>query len=90
MWFPAGKLLIQAVQQTGLTGNMILDRHAIRPALDNIEVAVEGLVRTYQRPYSVFDQDKSPNAHEAHHCEDYCMTRYGDGSEILLLDDQSR
>ena len=49
------RLLIAAIEQAGLTGDMAVDRNAIRLALENLETPVQGLVKEYRRPFSVFD-----------------------------------
>lgn len=78
------KVLIQAIKQTGLSGNMDKDRAAIRLALENIQEPVTGLVKTYRTPFSAFDQQSNPNAHEALHAEDYCMGEFGKNDEIVI------
>jgi branched-chain amino acid transport system substrate-binding protein len=78
------KLLIQAIQQTGLTGDIKHDRNAIRLALENINQPIEGLVTTYNKPFSVFDSQNNINAHEALNQQHYCMGRYGLNNEVLI------
>lgn len=78
------KLLIQAVQQTELSGDMLKDRNTIRVALENINTPVKGLVKTYLQPFSEFDAVTNINAHEALHKEHYCMGKYGPAGEILI------
>lgn len=78
------KLLIQAIQQTELSGNIIKDRNAIRLALENIETPIQGLVKNYTRPFSVFDKHSNNNAHEALSTQDYCMGSYSSSNEILI------
>lgn len=79
------KLLIQAINQVGLTGNMNVDRSQIRQALESLSAPVEGLVKTYDAPFSVFNQDTNRDAHEALHTENYCMGKYGSRDEISIL-----
>jgi len=78
------KLLIQAIRQTGLTGDIGRDRNSIRLALENIQEPVEGLVKTYNAPFSVFDENTNPNAHEALSSNNYCMGAYGPENQILV------
>ena len=72
------------MQQTKLTGDMTKDRNAIRLALENIQTPVQGLVKTYIKPFSIFDENTNPDAHEALHKENYCMGRYGLNDEVLI------
>lgn len=78
------KLLITAIEETGLTGDIARDRDAVRRALENIQKPVEGLVKTYETPFTVFDADTAPNAHEALGREHYCMGQYSESDEIIL------
>ena len=82
--YDATKILIQAIRQAGLTGNVKQDRAAIRLALENIKAPVQGLVKNYTKPFSVFDEKSNQNAHEALHKENYCMGSYGTADEVLL------
>ncbi len=77
------KLLIAACRKAGLTGDISRDRMAVRDALENINVPVRGLIKTYIKPFSVFDGD-NPDAHEALSIEDYVMAHYGNDGEIIL------
>lgn len=78
------KLLIQAIQETGLTGDTVKDRNAIRLALEALKTPVQGLVKTYVSPFSVFDENNNYNAHEALHKENYCMGKFGAKDEVFI------
>mgnify|MGYP003625722378 CR=1 FL=1 len=78
------KLLIQAIKQAGLTGDMTKDRNAIRLALENINTPVQGLVKNYLKPFSEFDLHDNVNGHEALNPENYCMAKFGANDEILI------
>lgn len=78
------KLLIQAIKQAGFTGDLAKDKNAIRLALENIETPIQGLVKTYIKPFSEFDEINNVNAHEALNSEDYCMAKFGENDEILI------
>ncbi len=78
------RILIQAITQTGLTGNMAKDRAQIRLALENIDRPVEGLVKTYTTPFSEFSETTNRNAHEALHTENYCMGQYGPLGDVVI------
>lgn len=79
------KLLIQAIKQVGLTGDMSIDRNKVRLALENLEKPIEGLVKTYEKPFSVFNHITNPDAHEALDEKHYCMAEYGSQNEIRII-----
>lgn len=79
------KILIAAIRQAGLSGDVVKDRDAVRLAFEGLNAPVQGLVKTYEKPYSSFDLVANINAHEALHSDDYCMARYGDDDEILII-----
>ena len=81
------KLLIQAIQQTGLTGDMAKDRNAIRLALEDMQTPVQGLIKIYNKPFSMFDEKTNYNAHEALNKNNYCMGRFGNKDQILITKD---
>ncbi|ASP46837.1 ABC transporter substrate-binding protein [Cognaticolwellia beringensis] len=81
------KLLIQAIKQIVLTGDIGKDRNAIRLALENIDVPIQGLVKTYRKPFSEFNPLTNINAHEALNPENYCMAKFGENDEILILNE---
>ncbi|WP_315979972.1 hypothetical protein [Aliamphritea spongicola] len=77
------RLMIAAIEQAGLTGDVIADRAAIRAALNRLQVPVEGLIKTYRQPFSAFSPDQ-PDAHEALGTEDLRMARYNGQGNIIL------
>lgn len=81
------KILIQAIKQTGLTGNVAYDRNALRLALENLQEPVNGLVKSYKKPFSVFNEQTNVNAHEALNADHYCMGRYGPDNDIQIYQD---
>jgi branched-chain amino acid transport system substrate-binding protein len=78
------RLLIQAIKQTGLTGNVATDRNAIRLALENIDKPIQGLIKTYIKPFAEFNLETNNNAHEALNPDSYCMGSFGKQDEILI------
>jgi branched-chain amino acid transport system substrate-binding protein len=78
------KILIDAIKQSGLTGNIMEDRNKVRLALENLNTSVKGLIKTYNKPFSIFDEKQNTNAHEALNSADYCMGKYGENDEILI------
>lgn len=83
------KLLIAAIKQEGLSGDIAEDRNTIRVALENLKTPVQGLEKTYEMPYSVFNADTNVNAHEALHDSDFCMAHYGKNDEIFIIEQSS-
>jgi branched-chain amino acid transport system substrate-binding protein len=81
------KLLIQAIKQSKLTGNTLKDRNTIRLALENLSNPVQGLIKTYDKPFSVFDFEFNNKAHEALNDNDYCMGHYGAMDEIIIINE---
>lgn len=77
------RVLIAAIDQAGLTGDILQDRKRLRAVLENLHTPVRGLVKTYVRPFRPFD-DRHPDAHEALSVEDFVMARYGKDGEIIL------
>lgn len=78
------RLLLAAVRQAGLTGDMQRDRAAIRDALENLKTPVPGLIKTYDRPFSPYSP-KNPDAHEALGEEHFTFGRYTDDNAIQLV-----
>ncbi len=80
------KILIAAVEQVGLAGDIKSIRRNVRLALENLDQPVHGLIKTYIKPYGVFSE-KNRDAHEALSIEDFTMAHYGDNDEIVLEED---
>lgn len=77
------RILIAAVNQAQLTGNIMQDRAAIRLALEHLKQPVKGLLKTYEQPFRPFSA-KHNDAHEALNIKDFTMGRYGKQGEIDL------
>lgn len=77
------KLLIAAANQKELTGNIKVDRRTLRNALENINIPVEGLIKTYQRPFQPYS-DTNPDGHEALGAEELVLGRYDNNNHIIL------
>jgi branched-chain amino acid transport system substrate-binding protein len=82
--YDLAKILIAAVDRIELSGDMAADRRAVRSSLEQLEKPVRGLVKTYEKPFGVFDEN-NPDAHEALSSDDLVMARYGSQGEIVLL-----
>jgi branched-chain amino acid transport system substrate-binding protein len=82
--YDLSKLLINAIKQAGITGNISVDRNAIRLALEELATPIQGLVKTYNKPFSAFDEKQNFNGHEALSEENYCMGQFGQHGEVLI------
>ena len=79
------RLLISAAKQAGLSGDIDSDRNAIRLALEDLSQPIQGLVKRYDKPYSIFRTFNNTDAHEALDEADYCMAYFGEKDEILII-----
>ncbi|MBT3601495.1 MAG: ABC transporter substrate-binding protein [Candidatus Latescibacteria bacterium] len=79
------RILLAAVDQIGLRGDIVQDRDRLRAALENLSQPVEGLIKTYHRPFRPFSK-RDPDAHEALGIKDYLMARYNQDGVIHLLE----
>lgn len=77
------RLLIQAVNEAGLSGDIAQDRARIRTALEQIQQPVQGLIKLYDKPFTTFSVNQ-PDAHEALGVDDMVMAIYGEKGEIQL------
>jgi len=77
------RLLIAAVNNTQMSGDLIVDRARLRASMENIQKPVKGLIKTYQQPFSAFDK-MNPDAHEALGIDDLVMAFYGEENQIIL------
>lgn len=78
------KLLITAIKQSDLTGNKKHDASSIKLALENLKTPVQGLIKKYKTPFSLYTVDNK-NAHEALNKADYAMGYYGTDNSVVLL-----
>lgn len=81
--YDLGKLLIAAIRQAGLSGDIGQDRAAVRAALETLESPVEGLLKRYDAPFSPPGPD-APDAHEALGAEDLCIARFAPDGRIMV------
>ena len=71
--YDAMHLLALAIEQAGST-----DADAVRSALENLKVPYQGLIKTYNRPFT-------PDNHDALRPDDYIMVRY-QGDKIVPVE----
>jgi branched-chain amino acid transport system substrate-binding protein len=77
------RLLLAALSNITLSDNAEMHRDELRIALENIHVPVEGLVKTYNKPYGPYSAAQV-DAHEALSSPDYCMASYDVNGDIVL------
>jgi len=78
------KILITAINQSGLTGNRTVDKLAIHKALITLNNPVRGLLKTYNKPFSKYSLNNT-DAHEALNIADYAMGIFGENGEVILI-----
>lgn len=81
--YDLGKLFIDAVSEIELTGNVDVDRASIRSRLENINKPVDGLIKSYVKPFSFWSAE-SPDAHEALGLDDFCMAYYDKSGSVIV------
>ena len=77
------RLMLSALNEITLHGDAKSHRDELRLALENIDGPVEGLVKTYSKPYGQYS-DSQVDAHEALSSPEYCMASYDANDDILL------
>jgi len=77
------RLLIAAANKIPPKNDIVSNRLALRNALENLNDPIEGLIKTYIKPFGVFSTT-SPDAHEALGIDDFTMAHYGDNNQILV------
>lgn len=79
------RLLIATSEEVVLTGDSKVDKFNLKEGLENIIQPIEGLIKTYETPFTKYSLD-NPFAHEALSSEEYRMARYGVNGEVILLE----
>ena len=79
--YDLGRLMISALQQVKLTGDIKQDRTLLRQALEHLQQPVQGLIKKYIRPFSKWDEQHQ-DAHEALGLENLCMATFGEFNQI--------
>ncbi|MEP4309735.1 MAG: hypothetical protein ABJ364_08310, partial [Lentilitoribacter sp.] len=73
------RVFIAATQQAAQTedwdGDIVARRLAIKQALENLERPLNGILKTYVRPFSRYSPE-DPDAHEALGIEDLCLAKF--------------
>lgn len=81
--YDLAKVFIAATQQVTLTNNKNENSQNLKLALESLQAPVEGLIKTYKTPFSVFSQ-QNLDAHEALGSKDLCMARFDERDSIKL------
>ena len=79
------KILISAINQAGLSGDIVQDRKAVKLALEDLSNNVDGLIKVYNKPFSAEGFD----SHEALSSNDYTMG-YFDSKGVIRLVQQEK
>ncbi len=82
--YDLGKILITALSNVELSDNMAANRDTLKDVLENLPTPVQGLVKNYNKPFSVYS-DEQNDAHEALGMDDFCMANYGPDNEIIVM-----
>jgi len=77
------RILIAAANQVNLGQDIKASRATLRKALENLKHPIQGLIKTYDKPFSVYSEE-NPDAHEALGANDYVMAGYSANNEIVL------
>lgn len=87
--YDLGRLVIAALNQVVLTGDMTVDRANLRNALEHIEAPVQGLIKTYHTPFRPWSKQDA-DAHEALGLDDFCMAEYLEDGAINVFPAKGR
>lgn len=82
--YDLGRIIIAALEQITLTGNMKTDRLLLKNALEDIQKPVQGLIKVYKKPFSTWSANNE-DAHEALELNDFCMASFGEYNQITLM-----
>lgn len=83
--FDLTRILIAAANQASLSGNITEDRLKIKEALENLNTPIEGLIKTYDKPFQAYSLNNQ-DAHEALSFNDFVMAKFDKQGNIRLLD----
>jgi len=79
------KLMIKAMESVDSDLSIPLKRNELRKSLENISEPVEGLIKTYNKPFSVYSENNI-DAHEALNINDFRMAYYNEDNSIILVE----
>ena len=78
------RILIEAMKNVDLDADIKQVRDKIRSGLENLNKPVEGLIKTYIRPFSVYSAEND-SAHEALSFSDFTLAFYDEDGGIHLI-----
>lgn len=81
--YDLGKVVLTALRSSTLTGDIVQDRGRLRNALENMPESVQGLIKTYNKPFHAWAEDRD-DAHEALGLNDFCMAHYNKAGHIIV------
>lgn len=79
--YDLGKVVVAALNQIDLNSDIERIRADLKVALENLNEPVDGLIKTYDKPFSTWTPERD-NAHEALRLEDFCMAQFGDRNQV--------
>ncbi|KPH94255.1 hypothetical protein AMS58_13205 [Pseudoalteromonas porphyrae] len=85
--YDIGKILIAAMNDVDLVAQVDIVRDRVRKKLEELDKPITGLIKVYQRPYSIWSED-NPDAHEALGAEDICMAQFNNTGQIHIITPQ--
>ncbi len=81
--YDLSQIMIAALKQKPLNGNIKNLRKQLREELENIKTPVQGLIKVYTQPFSEYSSQNT-DAHEALNESDFVMARFGSQNEIIV------
>ncbi|WP_298912209.1 ABC transporter substrate-binding protein [uncultured Roseobacter sp.] len=76
--------LSNAMEMDGWADGSIVDRRNLfRSSLENLSEPVEGILKTYNRPFAPYS-DASQDAHEALGLQDLCVVSFSESGQLVL------
>ncbi|WOT04123.1 ABC transporter substrate-binding protein [Shewanella youngdeokensis] len=85
--YDLAKILISSASNVTFTDDIVQNRTAIKQALESLSQPVNGLIKSYKKPFSEFSQN-APDAHEALGVNDLCMGVYDNMNAVKLIEKQ--
>lgn len=81
--YDLARVLLAAMREANLTGDISTDRRKLRHALENIRQPVAGIIKTYRQPFRPYLKD-TVNAHEALTKADLCLASFDKDNVIRV------
>jgi branched-chain amino acid transport system substrate-binding protein len=79
-------ILLEASKQAKLTGNVKTDKIKLHEALENLKNPVNGLIKTYDMPFSQYSK-KNDDAHEALNENDFMMAKFNEYGKVVEIEE---